>query len=241
MTDTELFKRYRETGDEKLRNEIVEQNLYIAAMLAKKFVGRGVEYDDLYQVASLALIKGVERFDERKGLQFSTFITPTITGEIKNYFRDRSRMIRLPRRLAELRGTVKKAYDELLSETGKTPTAKDIAERVGCSEEEAVQAMEAGLVVSLDRPVDADEDKMSFYDIIPSDDHFADDVEQKVLIDNAMKKLNDTEREIIRLRYNEECSQTETARRMGVSQMFVSRMERKILEKMRVSIGDGAL
>lgn len=82
MTDTELFKRYRETGDEKLRNEIVEQNLYIAAMLAKKFVGRGVEYDDLYQVASLALIKGVERFDERKGLQFSTFITPTITGEI---------------------------------------------------------------------------------------------------------------------------------------------------------------
>ena len=85
----ELFRRYRETGDIAIRNRIVEKYLYIASVLAKKFVGRGVDYDDLYQVASLALIKGVDRFDERKGLQFSTFITPTITGEIKNYFRDR--------------------------------------------------------------------------------------------------------------------------------------------------------
>ena len=93
MNDEELFQKYRETGDIAIRNQIVEKYLYIASVLAKKFVGRGVEYDDLYQVASLALIKGVERFDERKGLKFSTFITPTITGEIKNYFRDQTDFI----------------------------------------------------------------------------------------------------------------------------------------------------
>ena len=117
MEDGELFKRYRETGDIADRNRIVEKYLYIASVLAKKFVGRGVEYDDLFQVASLALMKGVERFDESKGLQFSTFITPTITGEIKNYFRDRSRLVHLPRRVAELRVKIKRAADELLTET----------------------------------------------------------------------------------------------------------------------------
>ena len=111
MEDKELFQKYRETGDVSVRNEIVEKYLYIASVLAKKFVGRGVEYDDLYQVAALALIKGVERFDESKGLQFSTFITPTITGEIKNYFRDRSRLVHLPRRVSELRVNLKRASD----------------------------------------------------------------------------------------------------------------------------------
>ena len=96
MIETELFAAYRRTRDVALRNEIVEKNLYIAEVLAKKFVGRGVEYDDLLQVASLALIKGVDRFDETKGVKFSTFITPTITGEIKNYFRDRGRLVHLP-------------------------------------------------------------------------------------------------------------------------------------------------
>ena len=104
MNERELFSEYRRTRDVALRNEIVERYLYIAAVLAKKFVGRGVDYDDLYQVASLALIKGVERFDETLGLQFSTYITPTITGEIKNYFRDHSRLVHLPRKVSELRG-----------------------------------------------------------------------------------------------------------------------------------------
>ena len=140
MEDKELFQKYRETGDVSVRNEIVEKYLYIASVLAKKFVGRGVEYDDLYQVAALALIKGVERFDESKGLQFSTFITQTITGEIKNYFRDRSRLVHLPRRVSELRVNLKRASDEIFSETGKNPTAKELAFRLGVTEEEIVRA-----------------------------------------------------------------------------------------------------
>ena len=234
MEDGELFKRYRETGDIADRNRIVEKYLYIASVLAKKFVGRGVEYDDLFQVASLALMKGVERFDESKGLQFSTFITPTITGEIKNYFRDRSRLVHQLRRVAELRVKIKRAADELLTETGKKPTAQQLAQRLNVTEEEIVRAMEAGAVVSLDRNADQDgEDGMSFYEVLASEDNFAEQLENRDMVVSAVKKLNDTEKEIIRCRFDEELSQTETARRMGVSQMFVSRMERKILDKLK--------
>ncbi len=229
-----LFRQYRETGDVSIRNRIVEKYLYIAAVLAKKFVGRGVDYDDLYQVASLALIKGVDRFDERKGLQFSTFITPTITGEIKNYFRDRSRLIHLPRRVAELRVSVKKAADEILSETGKKPTAKQLSERLGVSEEEIVRAMEAGGVVSLDRPVESDDDEgMSFYDVLPASDDYFEALEINDTVRSALRSLDETERKIVRYRFEEELSQTETAKKLNVSQMFVSRMERKILAKLK--------
>ena len=217
MEDKELFRRYRETGDIALRNEIVENYLYIASVIAKKFVGRGVEYDDLYQVAALALLKGVDRFDETKGLQFSTFITPTITGEIKNYFRDRSRLVHLPRRVSELRVNLKKVADEFMTETGLRPTAKELAERLGVSEEEVVRAAEAGGVVSLDKPVD-DEDAMSFYEVIPTEE------------DNLERIEN---RDVLEYRFVQEFSQTETAKRMNVSQMYVSRMERKVLNKLK--------
>ncbi len=235
MQDSELFQRYRETGEVALRNQIVEKYLYIAAVLAKKFVGRGVEYDDLYQVASLALIKGVDRFDERKGLQFSTFITPTITGEIKNYFRDRSRLVHLPRRIAELRVNIKRASDEILTETGKRATAKQIAERLSVPEEEVVRAMEAGGVVSLDSSLDSEDDGegMSFHELFTAEGDDYEKLENRDAVESAVRVLNDTEREIVKYRFGQELSQTETAKRMGVSQMFVSRTERKILEKLK--------
>ena len=232
MEDKELFRRYRETGDIALRNEIVENYLYIASVIAKKFVGRGVEYDDLYQVAALALLKGVDRFDETKGLQFSTFITPTITGEIKNYFRDRSRLVHLPRRVSELRVNLKKVADEFMTETGLRPTAKELAERRGVSEEEVVRAAEAGGVVSLDKPVD-DEDAMSFYEVIPTEEDNLERIENRDVLESAFSVLTKEERDLIEYRFVQEFSQTETAKRMNVSQMYVSRMERKVLNKLK--------
>lgn len=232
MEDKELFRRYRETGDIALRNEIVENYLYIASVIAKKFVGRGVEYDDLYQVAALALLKGVDRFDETKGLQFSTFITPTITGEIKNYFRDRSRLVHLPRRVSELRVNLKKVADEFMTETGLRPTAKELAERLGVSEEEVVRAAEAGGVVSLDKPVD-DEDAMSFYEVIPTEEDNLERIENRDVLESAFSVLTKEERALIKYRFVQEFSQTETAKRMNVSQMYVSRMERKVLNKLK--------
>jgi len=238
MDDFALFRQYRETGDLAIRNRIAEQNLYIAAMIAKKFVGRGVEYDDLYQVASLALLKGIDRFDETKGLKFSTFITPTITGEIKNYFRDRSRLVHLPRRVAELRVGVKRTAEELLKELGRSPTAREIAARLNASEEEVVNCLEAGNVVSLDRPVD-DEEGTNFYDLLPAEDDVFEHIEQRDAIRTAMQCLNDTERKLVLLRFDRELSQTDAAKQMGVSQMCVSRMERKILQKLKEELKKG--
>ena len=229
----DLFAEYKRTGDVALRNRIAEHYLYIAEILAKKFVGRGVDYDDLYQVASLALIKGVERFDERKGLKFSTFITPTITGEIKNYFRDRSRVVKLPRRLSKLHADVRKKQDELLRATGKNPTPKEIADSLGVGEEDVLRAMEVGGVVSLDGMARDEEDERSLYDVLPSDDNPFENFEDKDALYSAMQGFSDTEKALLRLRYGQGLSQVATAEKLHVSQMFVSRMERKLLQKLR--------
>ncbi|HIZ73092.1 MAG TPA: sigma-70 family RNA polymerase sigma factor [Candidatus Gallimonas intestinavium] len=241
MDENRLFQAYRQTHDVRLRNEIAEKYLFIASMIAKKFVGRGVDYDDLFQVASLALLKGIDRFDETKGLKFSTFITPTITGEIKNYFRDRSRLIHLPRRVAELRVSVKKAEEELALATGKNPTAKEIAEKLNVPEEDVLSCMEAGSVVSLDRPVDGDsEEGASFYDMLPDGEDAFERIEQKDAVRRAIASLNETEKKLVSYRFGQELSQAETAKRMNVSQMYVSRMERKILQKLKEDLKQGA-
>ncbi|MDE6059828.1 MAG: sigma-70 family RNA polymerase sigma factor [Clostridia bacterium] len=235
MNDEELFAKFRETGDLEIRNQIVEKYLYIAAVLARKFVGRGVDYDDLYQIASLALIKGVSRFDETKGLQFSTFITPTITGEIKNYFRDRSRLIHLPRKVSELRVGLKKLSAQIFAETGRKPTAKELAERLGVTEEEVLRCSEAGGVVSLDRPAGSGEEGMSYHDVLPAEDVF-EEVENRDAVESALLTLSDAERALVSYRFGQELSQVETAKRLGVSQMNVSRMERKVLQKLRETL-----
>ncbi len=236
MNDEELFRKYRETGDVAIRNAIVEKYLYIASVIAKKFVGRGVEYDDLYQVASLALIKGVDRFDESKGSKFSTFITPTITGEIKNYFRDRSRLVHLPRKVSELRVGIKREAERYLAETGKNATAKELADRLGVSEEDVIRCSEAGGVVSLDGAADREGENVSLYDVIPAEENVFEDVENRDAVRAALASLSETERKLVMYRFGKELSQMETAKRMGVSQMNVSRMERKILQKLKENL-----
>lgn len=239
-TINELFRRYRETGDKAIRNEIAEKYLYIADILAKKFVGRGVEYDDLKQVASLALLKGIDRFDPSLGMQFTTFITPTITGEIKNYFRDKSRIVKLPRRLSEISANVRAFSSDYESKNGIKPSIREISEHLGLSEEEVVRALEVGGTVSLDGVANSGEDdnEQSLYALIPDNDDRYERLEVKDALRSAMKDLSDTEKAVIRYRYIEELSQSETARRLGVSQMFVSRMERKLLAKLRENLRD---
>ena len=234
MNEQELFAQYRRTHDQALRNEIVEKYLYIAAVLAKKFVGRGVDYDDLYQVASLALIKGVERFDETLGLQFSTFITPTITGEIKNYFRDHSRLVHLPRKVSELRVGIKNETAKFFAEEGRKPTAKELAKRLGVSEEEILKCAEAGGVISLDKHVESDENgNMSFHEVLSDDSDVFEEIENRDAVRAALAELGEEEKLLVKYRFGQELSQVETAKRLGVSQMNVSRSERKILQKLK--------
>ena len=235
----ELFKQYKESGDIALRNEIAEKYLYIADILAKKFVGRGVEYDDLRQVAVYSLLRGIDRFDPALGMQFTTFITPTITGEIKNYFRDKSRLVKLPRRLSEICTAVKKFSADYESEKGIKPSVKQIAQALSLSEEEVVKALEVGGTVSLDgMTAGEDDEERSLYSLLASGEEDYEEFETKDALTAAMKDFTDTEKAIIKYRYADELSQSEIAKRLGVSQMFVSRMERKLLLKLKEKLKD---
>ena len=235
----ELFKQYKESGDIALRNEIAEKYLYIADILAKKFVGRGVEYDDLRQVAVYSLLRGIDRFDPALGMQFTTFITPTITGEIKNYFRDKSRLVKLPRRLSEICTAVKKFSADYESEKGIKPSVKQIAQALSLSEEEVVKALEVGGTVSLDGMTSGEDDEeRSLYSLLASGEEDYEEFETKDALTAAMKDFTDTEKAIIKYRYTDELSQSEIAKRLGVSQMFVSRMERKLLLKLKEKLKD---
>jgi len=242
MTDektTELFKRYKETGDIALRNQIAEKYLYIADILAKKFVGRGVEYDDLKQIASYALLRGIDRFEPDLGMQFTTFITPTITGEIKNYFRDKSRMVKLPRRLSEISTQVKKFSLEYESQNGVKPSVKLIAEELHLSAEDVVQALEIGGTVSLDGMASSEDGETgSLYSLIADDEDKYEDFEMKETLRTAMRDFTETEKLLIKCRYMDELSQSDTAKKLGVSQMFVSRLERKLLSKLKETLKD---
>lgn len=230
-----LFREYRQTHDVGIRNKLVENYLNIAEILAKKFSGRGVEYDDLYQVASEALIAGVEKFDPDLGNQFTTYITPTITGVIKNYFRDYSRPVRLPRRVYGVAAKVREETNEFFKAHGVKPTVKQLSEKLGFSEELIIEALECRTPVSLDARVKGDdgESDAPLYEIIADDGKAFEDFVDSEALKAEIKKLDSTEQQVISLRYLQGKSQTEVGKILGVSQMFVSRAERKIVEKLR--------
>ena len=235
----ELFIRYKETGDVALRNKIAEKYLYIAEILAKKFVGRGVEYDDLLQVASLALLRGIDRFDPNHGMQFSTFITPTIAGEIKNYFRDKSRLVKVPRRLGEIGAQVRAFMNEFEIQNGVKPKIKEIADGIGASEENVIRALEVSGTVSLDAVCSSDDENgQSLYGMLSDNGDQYEEFETKEALHKAVEKLSETEKMLVKYRFTDELSQSETAKRLGVSQMFISRLERKLLAKLKESLSE---
>ena len=144
----EMFQEYAKTKDQELRDILIEEHLYIAEILSKKYANRGIDYDDIFQVASIGLIYGVERYDPSKGYEFSSFATPTIIGEIKKYFRDKGWTIRVPRRIQELSKKINNAKVTLAQEYQRTPTIKDIADYLNVSQEDVLESMEASKVYS---------------------------------------------------------------------------------------------
>ncbi|MCD8371773.1 MAG: sigma-70 family RNA polymerase sigma factor [Clostridia bacterium] len=232
----ELFREYRRTGDINIRNRLVENYIYIAEILAKKFAGRGVEYDDLFQVASEALIFGVEKFDPDMGNRFTTYITPTITGMIKNYFRDYSRSVRLPRRIYTLNAKIKNCANEYYKEYGVKPSTRQIAEILGESEESIVEAMECHTPVSLDATVQSEDSDGLLYDVIPDPDDSFEKFDDMQSLKEEIKKLDPVEQQVVALRFVQGKSQAEAGKILGVSQMFVSRAERKIIDKLKEAL-----
>lgn len=236
LTSKELFKEYKETKDIQIRNELVRRYLYIVEILSKKYINKGIEYEDIYQVASLGLIYAIERFDPSKGFEFSSFATPTIIGEIKKHFRDKGWSIRVPRRIQELSKKINTCKNELHQKLQRTPTIKDIAEYLNCSEEQIMEAMEGSQVYtpkSLDLTYDNDgEDKeMKFMDLIGEVDKNFDNIENKDFLDKVINKLNEVEKKVLRDRFFNNRTQMHVADELQVSQMTVSRMEKKIIEK----------
>lgn len=234
----ELFRKFRETHDNKIRNALVENYLNIAEILAKKFSGRGVEYDDLFQVASEALIAGVEKFDPDLGNRFTTYITPVITGMIKNYFRDYSRSVRLPRRVYAVASRVREEMNEYYKQNGAKPTVQYLAEKTGFSEEMIIEALECRTPLSLDTRVSsADGSKeAALYEAIPDDANTFEKFEDAEALKSEIQKLDPTEKQVIALRYVQGKSQAEVGKILGVSQMFISRAERKIVEKLKEAL-----
>ena len=237
-----LLREYAATGNVAIRDRVVEAHLYIASIIARRFSGRGVDYDDLYQVASLSLLKSVERYDPERGVKFASFVTPTMVGEVKNYFRDRSRLIRLPRRGGELLRAIESARDQLHLELQRQPTAEELARRSGASLEEVLEALEmrgAASPVSLDAmPVEDDESAPLSAFLGREDAGFA-EFEKSDMLNRAISSLDERQRKVIRMRFFENKGQREVAQAIGVSQMTVSRVERQALSRLREALTEG--
>ena len=229
-SEYEMFSRYRETRDTKLRDEIVSSYIYIAEILSRKFVNRGVEYDDIYQVACLGILYAVERFDPDKGVKFATFATPTVMGEIRKYFRDKGNFIRIPRRLYEVFYKAEKIR-RMSSEISQ----EEIARILNIPEKTLESIYEIGdvsFIKSLEYEAYAD-GEMTLANVVGADDKNYLMIEDKDFVDSCMKNLTNEEREFVKYRYYEEKSQKEISEIMGTSQMQISRMEKKVLKKFR--------
>ncbi|NLJ99006.1 MAG: SigB/SigF/SigG family RNA polymerase sigma factor [Tissierellia bacterium] len=233
-----LFKQLKETKDKKIREELIERHIYIAEILSKKYANRGIDYDDIYQVACIGLIYAVDRFDIDKGYEFSSFATPTIIGEIKKHFRDKGWTIRVPRRIQELSKKINNAKVTLSQELQRSPTVEDIANYLNSTEEEILEAMEGSKVYtpqSLDLTYDSNNDDkdLNLADLIGEEDAYFDKIENNDFLMRSMKKFNDMEKKILKDRYFDRRTQVSIAKELNISQMTVSRVEKRIIEKLK--------
>ncbi len=233
----ELFVRWQQDRDSRAREELVERFLPLARKLARRYSGAHEPFDDLLQVASLGLVKAIDRFDTSRGTAFSSFAVPTILGELKRYFRDLGWSVHVPRGAQELALKVEDGRQQLMSRTGRPPSVPEIAEYLELSIEEVLEALEtagAHHTASLDSPrEDGEEDSGTLADAFGQIDERFELVDAKVTIAAAAKHLGARERRVLLLRFVEDLTQSQIAEMIGVSQMQVSRILRRALEQLR--------
>jgi RNA polymerase sigma-B factor len=237
--DRRLLERYHRHGDPAAREALVERFLPLARQLARRYQRGGEPLDDLVQVASLGLLKAIDRFEPDRPTAFSSFAVPTILGELKRHFRDRGWSVRVPRDLQEMTVRVDRTAEALAGELGRAPTPAEIAERIGITTEQVLEAREAAgayRAVSLDRPRDDEEDDAS--DWMGVDDPGFGLAEDSATVERLMSVLSDREREVLRLRFDEDLTQSEIGARVGVSQMHVSRLIRQAIARLRAAAED---
>ena len=242
----ELFRRYKEKGDMDAREKLVMSHMNLVRFLANKFKNRGEPLDDLVQVGYLGLLKAIDRFDPERGLEFTTYATPTILGEIKRHFRDKGWSVRVPRRLQELSAKVNQATDALTAELQRSPKIEEIAEYLDASVDEVLEAMESSSAYSsvpLEGSGNPDgEDAPSVIDRYATEDSALAFTDDRLVIEDALKSFSPREREVIELRFLEGMTQIEIAERLGISQVQVSRLLRRTLTKIQDKIDpDGTM
>src|SRR4051794_39802650 len=218
------------------RDELVRLHLPLVEHFARRFLNRGEPFDDLLQVGTIGLIKAIDRFDVERGVEFSTYATPTIVGEIKRHFRDRGWAIRVPRRLQELRLSITSATSELSQKNGRSPTVAELAAHLQLSEEEILEGLESAnaySAVSLDAPDTGDDDSPAVADSLGTTDESLEGVEYRESLKPLLEKLPPREKKILLLRFFGNMTQSQIAAELGISQMHVSRLLARTLAQLR--------
>ncbi len=226
-------KRYAQEKTKEALDEAVSVALPLCNAIAARFTGRGIELEDLRQVAAMALVNALNGFDPGRGLRFTTYVTPTITGTVRNYIRDRAQLVRTPRGLREQGMQMDKALEQMTQKLHRDPTAQELSEQLGWTLEQVISvhaSREKSQVSSLDAQ---DESGMMVFDHLGEPEKGFEDFEMREDLRNALKTLTPEERTLIRLRFQDQLSQQAAAKRMSLTQMQVSRMERRVLRELK--------
>ena len=245
MTDVDdrtLLRRYHEQGDLAARDQLIEQYMSLVRSLARRYSYRGEQLEDLVQIGAIGLIKAIDRFDVNRGVELTTYATPNIIGEIKRHFRDKGWSVRVPRGLQELNVKLSKLIEEQTIELGRSPTIPELAKVAGVEEELVVEAIESGRAystVSLSTGGGQDEEgEVDPLESLGSEEPQYEVSEDRAMLAPGLKALDERERLIIHLRFFKGLTQSQIAQQVGISQMHVSRLIRRALERIREEIGD---
>jgi RNA polymerase sigma-B factor len=239
-----LFERLRRGNDPEAREALILGHESLAAYLAGKFADRGEPLEDLVQVAQIGVINAVDRYDPSRGIEFATFATPTIVGEIRRHFRDKLSSIRIPRGLREVNHALMRSVDRLSQRLGRSPTIPELVEDTGISFDAVLEALEAGRAyapasLDADGPEDDGDRTATLLESLGREDEAFQRLEDRATLAWAIGQLPDREREVVSMRFFERLSQGEVARLLGISQMHVSRLQRAALERLRALIASG--
>jgi RNA polymerase sigma-B factor len=238
LDDRELLRRYHEGGDAGSREALVQRHLPLVRSLARRYAGRGESLEDIEQVGAIGLIKAIDRYELSREVALTTYATPNIVGEIKRHFRDKGWAIRVPRALQELNGKMGPTIERLTARLGRSPSIAEIAQEFGTSPEQVLEAMEAGSAYapqSLSAGPDGDSELDPMETIGSEDLEFA-RTDERTSLEPALEQLPDREQLILKLRFEEGLTQTQIADKIGISQMHVSRLIRRSLERMRAQL-----
>ena len=240
--DTALLRRYHEQGDLAARDELIEQYMSLVRSLARRYAYRGEQLDDLVQIGAIGLIKAIDRFDMSRGVELTTYATPNIIGEIKRHFRDKGWAVRVPRGLQELSVQLSKLVEQLTVHLSRSPTIAEIAKEAGVEEELVLEAIESGRAyssVSLSAGAIGDEEgELDPLETIGTVEHEYEVSEDRAMLEPGFRVLDERERRILHLRFFEGLTQSQIAAQIGISQMHVSRLIRRALEKIREEIAE---